>query len=50
MHIKSLGKSMHGKKLKFISVIMAVISYLKRRLNSIYDRKKRYFERRISFF
>ena len=24
MHIKSLGKSMHGKTLKFISIIMAV--------------------------
>ena len=39
MHIKSLGKSMHGKTLKFSSIIMAVISYMKTRLNSICDRK-----------
>ena len=39
MHIKSLGKSTHGKTLKFSSIIMAVISYMKTRLNSICDRK-----------
>ena len=39
MHIKSLGKSMHGKTLKFSSIIMAVISYMKTRLNSNCDRK-----------
>ena len=30
---------MHGKTLKFISIIMAVISYMKTRLNSNCDRK-----------
>ena len=39
MHIKSLGKSMHGKTLKFSSIIMALISYMKTRLSSICDRK-----------
>ena len=39
MHIKSLGKSMHGKTLKFSLITMAVISYMKTRLNSIFDRK-----------
>ena len=39
MHINSLGKSMHGKTLRFSSIIMAVIIYIKTRLNSICDRK-----------
>ena len=30
---------MHGKTLKFSSITMAVISYMKTRLNSICDRK-----------
>ena len=30
---------MHGKILKFSSIIMALISYMKTRLNSICDRK-----------
>ena len=31
---------MHGKILKFSSIIMALISYMKTRLNSICDREK----------
>ena len=30
---------MHGKMYKFSSIIKALISYMKTRLNSIYDRK-----------
>ena len=41
---------MHGKTLKFSSIITAWISYMKTRLNSIYDRKKHYLELWIRFF
>ena len=50
MHIKSLGKSMYGKTLKFSSIIMAVIGYIKTRLNSICERKSAILSDELVFF
>ena len=40
---------MHGKTLKFSLIIIAVISYMKTRLNSICDRKSAIFNDELVF-
>ena len=41
---------MYGKTLKFSSIIIALMSYMKTRLNSICDRKNAILSEEVVFF